>query len=480
MNSGGASSPWSGSETGGEDVAFAAAMLGIGQTGTRVRLFPQPPFLEAFREPEVVVLSPPAGSVGPGPSDDRMYAVLPQGKRLHYGIQQDRFGDSFYYQPPWTGEALPQAVPDANGHFDHLAPGTPQFEAAHLYGSVRFVLDVWEGYFGRRIGWHFERQYDQMELSVLPGFDNAMVGWGFIEVGGHTTGSGEFRPFSLNFDVVAHEVGHAIIYREVGIPTPATAQGEYYGFHESAADLVALLASMHFDSVIDHVLEQTRGNLYALNKLNRFAELTDNEQIRMAANDSRLADFARGWDSEHDLGQPLTGAMFDILVDVFHEQLLDRGLIAPEVEDLSDRLEGLPEYEEVMQAYFDEAFERSPQGFKESLLEARDYVGTYLADTLSLLDPHFLDYTDFSTMFERVDRDITGGRYGRIIRGNFAMRDIGFVEPGPRLSRPGADSHAFSERSLVPEPEAGAFRPHRGRRTAPRSGYGSRRRVPPI
>ncbi len=451
----------------------------MGNSGTRVRLFPQPPFLEEFREPEVVVLSPPAGTVGPGPSDDRMYTVLPQGKDLHYGMQQGEFG-SFLYLPPWTGMALAPAMPDENGHFDQLEPGTPQFEAAHLYGTVRFVLDVWEGYFGRRIGWHFEREYDRMELSILPELDNALVGYGFIEVGSHTTETGAVRPFSLNFDVIAHEVGHAIIYREVGIPTPQTAQGEYYGFHESAADVVALLASMHFDSVIDHVLEQTRGNLYALNKLNRFAELTDNEQIRMAANDSRLSDFARGWDSEHDLAQPLTGAMFDILVDVFHEQLLDRGLIAPEVEDLSDRLEGLPEYEEIMQSFFDSAFERDPAGFKDALLEARDYIGTYLADTLSLLDPDYLDYTDFSTIFERMDREITGGRYRRIIRGNFQMRDIGSVEPGPRLSRPDAESHAFSERTLVPEPETQGFRPRRRMGAAPGSGNPMRRRGLPI
>src|SRR3954451_9389670 len=38
--------------------------------GTRVRLFPQAPFLPGFGEPEVVWLSPPAGAVLPGPADD--------------------------------------------------------------------------------------------------------------------------------------------------------------------------------------------------------------------------------------------------------------------------------------------------------------------------------------------------------------------------------------------------------------------------
>jgi hypothetical protein len=433
-----------------------------GSSGTRFKLFPQPPFLEAFREPETVRLSPPAGTLGPGPSDDQIYAVYPIGKTLHYGFHQSDRDDPFLYLPPWDGKYYQRPMPGETGHFDHLEPGTPQFEAAHLYGTVRFVLDVWEGYFDRRIRWHFEDDYDQMELSILPGFDNALLGYGFMEVGGYTTENGEYRPYSLNFDVIAHEVGHAIIYREVGMPVLGAAQGEYYGFHESAADLVALITSLHFDSVIDHVLERTRGNLYTLNKLNRMAELSDHEQIRLAANDYRLSDFVSGWDDEHDLAQPLTGAMFDILVDIFHEQLLDRGLIASEVEDLSDQLEGQPEYEEVMQSLFDEAFARDPGGFTEALLEARDIIGTYLADTWSLLDSDSLSYAEVGATLELVDREITGGRYRRLIRGNMRMRDIGLVVPGPRLSPPEPESHSFSVRTMVPELRLGPADPSRG------------------
>lgn len=429
---------------------------------TKFKLFPQPPFLAAFREPETVLLSPPAGSLSPGPSDERMYAIFPLGKKLHYGTQEED-GEPYLYLPPWEGRIHRPAVPSRDGHFDHLEPGTPQFEAAHLFGSVRFVLDVWEGYFDHPIRWHFEDSYDQIELSILPELDNALMGYGFMEVGGHTTEEGDYRPFSLNFDVIAHEVGHAMIYREVGMPVPGGPQGEYYGFHESAADLVALVTSLHFDSVVDHVLERTRGNLYTLNKLNRMAELSDHEQIRLAANDARLSDFAAGWDDEHDLAQPLTGAMFDILVDIFHEQLLDRGLIAPEVEDLSDQLEGLPEYEDVMQSLFDEAYARDPGGFRAALLEARDIVGTYLADTWTLLDSDSLSYAEVAAAFEQVDREITGGRYRRLIRGNMRMRDIGIAVPGPRRSAPGPESHSFSARTIVPErrrDSVGLSRPH--------------------
>mgnify|MGYP000169495743 CR=1 FL=1 len=90
-------------------------------TGTRFKLFPQPPFLEAFQEPEIIEVSSPAGSVGPGPEDDRMYTIFPVDKAEPYGIGANPDGDGMYL-PPWKGEILPPALPDAEGHFDYLEP----------------------------------------------------------------------------------------------------------------------------------------------------------------------------------------------------------------------------------------------------------------------------------------------------------------------------------------------------------------------
>lgn len=417
-------------------------------SGTRFKLFPQPPFLAGFEEPETVWVSPPAGSLGPGPSDDWMYVVHPVGKSIPYGTPVGRGGE--LYLPPWDDPVHSPALPDEYGHFDYLEPGTPEFEAAHLYGVARFVLDIWEGYFGRPIRWHFRDFFDRMELSILPGLNNATMGYGFMEVGGYETDTGEYRPFSLNFDIIAHEIGHSIIYEEVGLPSPHAQSGEYYGFHESAADLVALISSLHFDSVVDHVLEHTRGNLYTLNKLNRIGELSQHEQIRAAANVAMLSDFAHGWVDEHALAQPLTGAMFDIFVDMFHESLLERGLISSELEELSDRLEDSPEYESIMQPLFDEAFEKDPEGFRETLEDTRDIVARHLATAWTHLSPDHLDYEDVGRLLLQVDLEATGGQYQRQIDGNFSYRNIGSTVVGPRLSAPTADSHSFSVRTTSP------------------------------
>ena len=419
--------------------------------GTRFRLFAQPSFLRSFREPETVVVSSPAGSVGAGPADERMYVIDPIGMRVPYGLAEDRFGNAAYLLPPWPGAVRPPAWPDPDGHFDHISPDEPEFEAAHLFGSVRFTLDVWEKYFGHPIEWHFSDDFDRLELVIQRNLiENAFMGYGFLEVGVHLADDGAM-PFSLNFDVIAHEVGHCLVYSMVGVPDPRFVNAEYYGFHESAADLTALIAALHFGSVIDELLDATRGNLYARSVLTRIAELTDNRQIRLAANPLTLADFVQGWRDEHDLAQPLTGAMFDILVDVYHEELVFRGLISAESEDLSDRFEDDPDYHAVMQPIFDAAFEARPDELREALLFARDMVGTLLAETWRRLSPEGLGYDDVGRVLLAVDRGLTDGRYQRIIRVNLDRRAIGRARVGPRLTGRSANSHVDLPRVFMPE-----------------------------
>lgn len=418
--------------------------------GTRFRLFPQSPLDGEYDEPETVYVSSPAGTLREGPQDDRMYTVFPVEKHIHYGMHEDDDGKTFLFLPPWHEDIHAPAQPGPDGHFDHLEPGTEQFNMAHVFGATRFTLDVWERYFGRPIDWHFGEDYERLEISIMPNVDNAFLGWGFLETGG-TMSEGKYSPFYLNFDVIAHEVGHAIIYSEIGLPDPNDGNPEYFGFHESLADIVALLAALHFHSVTNSILENTSGNLYTMNKLSRFAELTSNAQIRLAANTSMLSDFAHGWTGEHALSQPLTGALFDILVDIFHEELVERGLISPEVEDLSDKMEADPSYTAVMQDFFDAAYATDPPGFKQALLEARDTLGAYTAKAMELLETSNIDYATFGDQLIAIDEVETGGRFVTIIRNNFVARDIGMVKPGPRLEKPDASSHLFSDRVIRPD-----------------------------
>ena len=89
-----------------------------------------------------------------------------------------------------------------------------------MFGTVRFVLDIWERYFGRPIDWHFARDYRQLEMVILPQIDNAYAGYGFMEDRRASIAPMEaLAPYALNFDVMAHELGHLILYSTIGVPS---------------------------------------------------------------------------------------------------------------------------------------------------------------------------------------------------------------------------------------------------------------------
>jgi hypothetical protein len=418
--------------------------------GTRFRLFPQPPFLDHYRTPVTVRVSPPAGSVGPGPADDRMYVVAPIGKRRPYGIAVGPYGSPFLYLPAWDGPIERPAVPDLHGHFDRIAVDAPEFEAAHAYGCVRWVLDIWERYLGRPVRWHFRHDFDALEISLFPRFDNAYAGYGFLEIGADLA-QDRPRSFGLNFDVVAHELGHLIIYSLLGVPDAGGALGEYQGFHESSADLVALIAAAHFEPVLDELFANTRGNLYALNELNRFAELSEQTQIRLASNFVKLSAFRDGWSDEHDLSLPLTGAVFDILCDIYHRLLIARDLIGAPLIRLVAAERQYGENEGRIQAGFDLAYARSPQAFRTSLCDAREYVGRYLAETWQRLAADRFGYVQVARTMLAVDRDLGAGRFRDAIDSSFRWREFDTVRIGPRLTGPSYGSHLRSARTVLPD-----------------------------
>jgi len=419
--------------------------------GVRFRLYPKPPYAHPDWPPETVCVCEPPGAIGPGPSDERMFLINPVGRFFAYGVNPGPLGTPHLQMPPWKGATLAPVAPDAEGHFDHIPEGAPEFAEAHVFGTVRFVLDIWERYFGRRIEWHFASDYPRLEISILPGLNNAYAGYGFMEVGAHRFPDGSHAPYALNFDVMAHELGHLILYSTIGLPTPATDFGEYHGFQESGADTTAMIASLHFGSLQDRLLRDTRGNLYTFNELDRFAELDAGDQIRLASNGVKLSEFATGWVDEHALSQPLTGAIFDIFVDIFQEMLVERELIPRAVAEATRLVHDRPEDADALQSVFDAAFANHFEDFRAALADARDHMGFLLAETWPRLRADYFTYVDVAEAMVDVERSISGGRYRRAMIESFQWREIGQVRVGPRLAPPDARSHSHSARTVRPE-----------------------------
>jgi len=389
----------------------------IAETGTKFKIFPQPRFLEIFKEPETIRVTIPPNQILPGPTDDRMY-VLDAANKRPYGESNQR---------PYLGPSNPPVRPGPEGHFDHLDVNSREFSAATMYATVRRVLDIWEDYFGRRIEWHFRMDFEKLELIPLIIWDNAQSGYGFLEFGYGRTPTDAIdltRPYCENFDVLAHELGHSIIFSEVGLPSSnSTDTDEYGGFHESAGDLVAVVSSLHFDKMIERILENSKGNLFTTNELNRLGELSDVRQIRELFNYERMSTVSR---KPHNLSLPLTGAIFDVFVEVFQKELVKAGLISADLAKRSVHSLDENEDDNAIQAEFAAAYSGKEKQFQESMLRARDYLGVLLAHAWNTLSPDNLTYLKVGLQLMNSDLTISGGQHQNTIRECFAWREISF------------------------------------------------------
>lgn len=349
--------------------------------GCRFLIYPQAPYLSGYEKPEPVWISTPPGQLQAGPANRRMYVRDPVLSKELY---------EFPYLPPFVGATHPPAEPGPDGHFDHLTPGTRPFIAAHAFASAQRVLDIFESFLGYEIPWYFADTYDRLEIIPWVEWRNAQSGYGFLELGVDREGAGEVSPFALNFDVIAHEVGHAILFSLFGAPENGLSSGDFGAFHEANSDLISLLSFMHFDSGLDRLLRHCDGNLLVLNELNRIAELTGDRQIRLAGNARRMSEVST---EIHDRSRPFTGAVFDSIVDGFHWRLVERDLADEALLDIDIR-EVDERQMRRLSDFTADAFRARPYLFKTALIEARDEVALALARSWPRLDPNTLSFAE--------------------------------------------------------------------------------------
>lgn len=379
--------------------------------GTRFRLFPQARYIPGYEEPEVIRLSPRAGSILSGPEDRRMYVVVPLGPKSPY---------LFPYLPPYTGDVAPGARPGPDGHFDHIPVGTAEFEAAHVYAATRRVLEIAESYSGREIPWHFGATYERLEIVPHLVWDNAQSGWGFLEMG-EDDAQGHPEPFALNFDAVAHEIGHLLIFGAMGVPE-RDPRPDFFAYHEAAADFLSLVGLLHFDIALDNVLRRTRGNLLVANELDRFAELSPEKQIRSFANSLTVRDVGA---EEHDRSRPFGGALFDATVEIYQTILFESGLSELDPRRYWNlRTEVSAEEIDRLTRIGAGAYSLEHFAFKSALTAARDVIGAAFIRSWGDLVPETLTFRDAAlAIVERV-ADGRSPRFAESVADAFAWRGI--------------------------------------------------------
>ncbi|MCY8953216.1 hypothetical protein MOE39_05015 [Bacillus cereus] len=383
--------------------------------GTKFLVYPQNKTVPGFENPEVLYINSPPKLIQAGPEDERMYVVDALNKK------QFDHPDSPPFSYPYNGPHLPAVQPNAEGHFDHVRPGSREFSAAAMYATVRRVMDIWEDYFGREIPWSFD--YPKLLLIPRVEWDNAQSGpAGFLEFGfplnENETDFDRENPYCENFDVLAHEIGHTIKNSVIGRPQ-IQMTNEYRGHHEAFGDLIAIVSTLHFDSVINRLLQNTKGNLFSVNELARIGELRDGRSIRIAFNNKKMSDVSQ---RPHDLSKPFTGGAFDILVMIFQMILIEVNLIPKELGDRAyeAHFNEIPELqEEFAKHYINKELE-----FKSALLDARDRFGKLMAHAWNNTSKENLHYGKVLQKILDADKELFEGKYEQAIHSCFEWREI--------------------------------------------------------
>jgi hypothetical protein len=220
--------------------------------------------------------------------------------------------------------------PNAFGDFI-LSPGTDQFDAVHTYAVVRQTLTMYQralasGGSAAPLPWQWNSGSNGDPLQVFPhGLPNVMNA--FYSRGQKALKFGDFVPNGTtdrvftcrSFDIVAHEAGHAILDGLKPNWLLASNPPQTGGLHESFGDLTAIFLALSQLDQVEAVIAQTKANLHNKTFLADLAEqfglaLGRPNGLRNADNDLTLS---QAGNEVHAISQVFTGAIYDILADIF-------------------------------------------------------------------------------------------------------------------------------------------------------------------
>jgi hypothetical protein len=402
--------------------------------GTRFLLYPKPRIVAGFDKPRLVHVDARPRSIGPGPSGRRLYVVDAWNKRPY----RDPDTGVYDWRPPYPRRlrAFDPVRPTAEGHFDSVVPRTREFSQAALYASVASVMAIWEHYLGRRLRWGTR---GQRRLELIPRVkklgNNAWSGEGYIEFG--FAGRDPAQPYAEDFDVVAHEVGHQLLKRVIGKAPPDRREFMRKSHDEAGADLVSLVAVLHFDYVVDRVLAETRGKLYSLNLVSEIGQYRRGRSGRRPGRiyfhdktlRARAVRAARRKGDKHTYAQPFLGAAFDILVEIFEGHLVRRGLISAELARSSTHARA--ERDPAIHRKFATRYRLNPDGFCEALGDAAADFARLLALAWRKTRRTGATFSTVAANVVAADRRLHRGRHQQAIRRAFGRRRI--VVRAPRL-----------------------------------------------
>ncbi|WP_282156644.1 hypothetical protein [Vibrio diabolicus] len=229
---------------------------------------------------------------------------------------------------------LPVVQPDQFGNYVPEVHGNiDAFDAVHTFAAVWRVDNMLRRAFRAAdenvpSGW----QWGDSPLEVHPHFSQRSGAWYR-----RRSKRIEFNYFSYeakviytcrSYDIVAHETAHAVLdAMKPGWYPGSSSLKQTLAIHESFADLAAVFALLDQPTVCTDIIASCRGDLHAKTFLSLFAEQYGATKrplqgyMRNADNDLRLGDVDRS--RRYELSKVLTGAIYDIFVDVFELHISD-------------------------------------------------------------------------------------------------------------------------------------------------------------
>jgi len=220
--------------------------------------------------------------------------------------------------------------PNAFGDFI-ATPDSPQFDAVHTFAVVRQTLTMYQRALSAAgndmpLPWQWNSSADTTPIQIFPyGLPNVMNAFysrsqGCLKFGDFVPDGKAERVFTCrSFDIVAHETGHAVLDGLKPDWLGADNPPQTGGLHESFGDLTAIFLALSQLDQCEAIIAQTKARLHDKTFLADIAEqfglaLGTSTGLRNADNDLTLSDAGT---EVHALSQVFTGAIYDILADLF-------------------------------------------------------------------------------------------------------------------------------------------------------------------
>ncbi|GGT92357.1 MULTISPECIES: hypothetical protein [Actinomadura] len=210
--------------------------------------------------------------------------------------------------------------------------GTPEFDCAHTFAVVRETMAMYERHnggvpipFAWNVGGNTER------VTVFPhAAEGANAFYSrtakalkflFFTPKGQPASNVLFT--CQSFDIVAHETGHAILDGLKPGWLSADAPPQTGGLHEAFGDITAIFLALAQPDQAEALVALTKANLHDRSFLAEMAEqfgkaLGMPSGLRNADNDLKLSEVGN---EVHSISQVFTGAIYDILADVYTFEL---------------------------------------------------------------------------------------------------------------------------------------------------------------